>query len=647
MKQVVRSLMLAWTSLLISPAFAEGYSGLGTESLAKETIEQFRPKPLDTSLTGRIQNMLDISSPGAGMLTADGKQLFFTWRVTGISQVWRLDGPQRFPVQMTGGEDATRLAGITPDNRFLLISRDRKGEENPGLYLQPTDGGSLIEIQHKPKVQTRLQFVSDDSQYVYYSANDQRQDSYALYRYEIHTGKKTLIFNQPGLWNIADHQADGRLLLEKNLSNVITEYYEFQPTTQQLTPLLGQDEKAEYNAAYSAHPGELIVQTSKLGDFRRLYRWQGGKFTPLSPEIKWDVSHFSIDPARRHIVFSINEGGYTRTAALDATTYAPIKLPTFKDADHIVINSHTRDGRFSVLAIETATAPLVSYIYEWKTGKLTQWQQSMTPEIDTRRFAKATLESYPARDGTPIPMFVRRPAQCDPAPCPVVVHFHGGPEGQSDAGFSAYAQLFVDAGFIFVEPNIRGSDGYGKTWLGMDDGPKRLDVVSDIEDAARYIRTNWGKNGRTPKIGIAGGSYGGYATLAGMTLFAGAYDAGVSTVGISNLMTFLQNTAPYRRQLRIAEYGNPETDRDALVKLSPINHIDKLAAPLMIIQGVTDPRVPVGEAIQMYEAAKKRQVPAELMLFADEGHGTQKRENRVFNIGHTLRFFETHLKHNP
>ncbi|MBB5017198.1 dipeptidyl aminopeptidase/acylaminoacyl peptidase [Chitinivorax tropicus] len=644
MKFAVRTIWPLLTSLLANPLLADGYTGLGADSVAKETIEQFRPKPLDANLSRRIQNMLDISSPGAGMLTSDGKRLYFSWRVTGVSQVWRLDGPQHFPVQMTGGEDATQLVGITADDRFLIISRDRKGEENPGLYLQPADGGPLMEIQHKPGVQTQFQFASKDGRFIYYRSNDQRTDSYAIYRYSIASGEKEQILNEPGLWLIADHQSDGRMLLEKSLSNVITEYFEYQPQTKQLLPLFGQGEKAEFAARYGGKAGELIVLTSKFGDFRRLYRWKAGQFTPLSPEIKWDISHFSLDKARQHLTYTTNEGGYTRLTALDASTFTPLKLPVFKDVDHVTAGSHSVDGRYSVLTVEKATMPKVSYVYEWKTGKLTQWQQPMTPEVETRHFANASLESYPARDGTPIPMFVRRPAQCKPGPCPVVVYFHGGPEGQTTAGFSTYAQLFVDAGFIFAAPNVRGSDGYGKSWLAMDDGPKRLNVITDIEDAARYIRANWGKDGKAPKIGIMGGSYGGYATLIGMTLFAGAYDAGVSSVGISNLMTFLQNTASYRRQLRIAEYGNPDTDKDALVQLSPINHVEKLKAPLMIVQGVSDPRVPVGEAVQMYEAAKKRNVPAELILLSDEGHGVQKRENRVAVMGHTLRFMETYLK---
>jgi dipeptidyl aminopeptidase/acylaminoacyl peptidase len=255
----------------------------------------------------------------------------------------------------------------------------------------------------------------------------------------------------------------------------------------------------------------------------------------------------------------------------------------------------------------------------------------------------ATLESYPARDGTPIPMFVRRPATCAAQPCPVVVEFHGGPESQAVPGWDPGAQRYVDAGFIHVTPNVRGSDGYGKAWLHSDNGPKRLDVITDIEDCARFIRANWGANGQPPKIGITGASYGGYATLIGMTMFAGSYDAGVSSVGMSNLATFLNNTAAYRRHLRITEYGDPEKDRDALRRLSPISYIDRVKAPLLIIQGANDPRVPVSEALQMQAALDRRRVGSRLILFGDEGHGSAKRDNRVQEAGHTLQFFLEHL----
>src|SRR6185295_14351236 len=150
---------------------------------------------------------------------------------------------------------------------------------------------------------------------------------------------------------------------------------------------------------------------------------------------------------------------------------------------------------------------------------------------------------------------------CTPAPCPVVVNFHGGPEGQALPGMSLYAQLFVDAGFVYVQPNVRGSDGYGKAWLKSDDGPKRLQVITDIEDAAKHVRTAFAANGKAPKVGVLGGSYGGYSTLVAMTKFAGAFDAGVANVGMSNLLTFLLNTAPYRRAFCVSETADPEKDK--------------------------------------------------------------------------------------
>jgi dipeptidyl aminopeptidase/acylaminoacyl peptidase len=242
-------------------------------------------------------------------------------------------------------------------------------------------------------------------------------------------------------------------------------------------------------------------------------------------------------------------------------------------------------------------------------------------------------------------MFVRYPAQCAPDanpadPCPLVVDFHGGPEGQATPGFSGYAQLFVDSGFIFVEPNVRGSDGYGKAWLNADNGPKRLDVITDIEDAGKALRARFTRNGKTPKVAIVGGSYGGYSALVGMTMFAGTYDAGVSIVGISNLQTFLLNTAPYRRKLRASEYGDPEKDAEALKKLSPVTYIDRVTSPLLMIQGLDDPRVPAGEAIQMQEALEKRGVQSRLVLVEGEGHGAARRGGQVIMIGNMLRFLE-------
>ncbi|CAN5724920.1 S9 family peptidase [soil metagenome] len=619
-----------------------GYAGLGAESVTPELIAQFAPQPLEERVSRKIQAMLDVRGAGSGILTSKGDRMVYTTRVTGTSQVWRQDGPMKYPVQLTGGEDRTGAVAITRDDKWLVISRDVGGQENPGLYLMSIEGGPLKAIQHLPKVQTSLQFLSEDGKSLYFRSNDKDPASYAIYRYDLVTATKDVVFDMPGLWSVADHKGDTWLLV-KELGSSQVEVYQYEVASKKLTPLLGQNEVEEYDVSFGARPGQVLVRTNKLGDFQRLFTLEAGKLTPITPDVKHDIEGYSIDEARTRIYYRINEDGFARLSILDAKTLKPIAVPKLPAADNVYIAGISRNGRFAQISYTAANLVPQTVTYDWQTRKRTTWQLASTPEIETTAFTRVTLEYYPARDGTKIPMFVRRPASCT-GPCPVVVDFHGGPEGQSTAGFSGNAQLYVDAGFVYVQPNVRGSTGYGKAWLHSDDGPKRLAVVTDIEDCAKYIRASWGKDGRAPKIGIMGGSYGGYSTLMGMTYFAGAYDAGVENVGISNLSTFLMNTAPYRRILRISEYGDPVKDKEALVQLSPITHVAKIKAPLMLIQGVNDPRVPVGEAIQIYRELERRKIPGGLMLFADEGHGAAKRGNIVMTIGHTIAFFEKHLK---
>ena len=578
-----------------------------------------------------------------GAVAPGGTALHFSWTITGVSQIWKLDGPMRFPRQMTGGEDPTSLLGYTPDGKYILVSRDRNGQENPGLYYQPADGGALQEINHVKGVQTYFQHVSDDSRYVYYSANDRKPDQRTLYRYEMGTGEKKMVFNEPGLWRVAD-AVPGRFLLIKDRGSMWNELYELDLSSGRLTPLLGQGEREDYDAAFGAGQGEYLVLSNKGTDLRQVCLLKDGQLSPRISSPDREISRFMVDEARKHLVVQWLDKGYTRFDVYDPLTFDKLAMPDFGDAENIYVGEVSRDGRYMTVGIDKAYEPRTSYVWDWNKRELVKWLASSSPEIDTSGFAKASLVYYPARDGTQVPMFVRSPAQCADRVCPVIVSFHGGPEGMSAPGFSSGAQIFVDAGFVWVTPNVRGSDGFGRKWGEADNGPKRLDVITDIEDCALYIKKAWARDGVAPRVGVTGGSYGGYAALLAMTRFAGAYDAGVASVGMSNLYSFLMNTAPYRRSLRASEYGDPEKDKEALLKLSPITYVKAISAPLLIIQGANDPRVPVGEAVQMYEAVKAKGVDAGLMIFADEGHGAAKRQNQVLSTGHTLRFFEQHLK---
>ncbi|HME91941.1 MAG TPA: hypothetical protein VKE49_10990, partial [Myxococcaceae bacterium] len=319
-----------------SGATASTYSGHGAESVSAEVLKRYAPPPVPPELSRRVQAILDLRPPGHGLVSWDGKKMFFSWAVTGTTQVWRLDGPQRFPVQMTGGEDATHAVAVSPDGSFIAVSRDRKGEENPGLYTQSASGGPLTLIQDKPGSQAQLEFISDDSRYLYFRSNDVKPDSYVIYRYDRTKQQRETIFDRPGLWGIVDHRPDGRLLLHRSIGSRRAEIYEYQPATDALTPLFGQGEKEWYHARYGAAKGEILVLTSKFSEFQKLYRWSGKEFIPVTPEIQHDVSNFHIDRQRQRIIYNVNEDGYSRVHALDARSYQELKLPNFPSGDSVI-----------------------------------------------------------------------------------------------------------------------------------------------------------------------------------------------------------------------------------------------------------------------------------------------------------------------
>jgi len=215
------------------------YKGLGQESLRAEDIKRFAPPALPSEISREIQRMLDIREPARGIPTNDGENIFFTWNVTGKFQVWKISKKDGFPKQLTGGEDHTFLNGLTPNDDFAIVSRDQRGEENPGLYLISTSGGKLTKIYHQSKVQAHFQGTSEDSQFVYFSANDRSPQDRTLYRYHLPTGQTEKIFDQAGTWMIADQRGNDRLLLAKLTGALSREFYEFDLNTKTLTPVLG------------------------------------------------------------------------------------------------------------------------------------------------------------------------------------------------------------------------------------------------------------------------------------------------------------------------------------------------------------------------------------------------------------------------
>jgi dipeptidyl aminopeptidase/acylaminoacyl peptidase len=626
------------------------YQGHGVDSIPAEILAKYKAKPIDSDLALEIEKANEIRTPSLGRLTPDGKKLFIEWNVTGLGQVWRVDGPNAFPVQMTGGDDTTRLRAVTNDGQYIIVTRDSKGDEYPRLYLQPVEGGKLIKIYGGHKVKLAYLAQSLDGQKIFFYANDIDPTTFAIYEYDIKSKKKELLTQGPGFWWIQDVDEKRNLMIIGHaISNTATEFFLYDRATKVKKPLLGVGEKVDHTMSFATKNNEYFVLTNRFREFKRLYLYNSvsQKYKPITSELPYDITSFKVDKQKKRLLYEINDRGYLRVKAMNANNHSAIILP-FKTSDKSLLHTYngntTTDGRYTIFGLSYHNKIRSSYVYDWRTKKLTQWTRSSTPELSTKDYVPWTLESYPAEDGTSIPMFVKRPKKCINKTCPVIVSFHGGPEAQSKPYFSASLELYAQRGFVFVMPNVRGSSGYGKAWLDSDNGAKRLNVITDIRDVARYICKNWSYDGEKVKIGVMGGSYGGYSSFMAMTMFAGEYDAGVPIVGMSSLITFLENTAPYRRYVRESEYGYLDKDREALKKLSAMTYIDRVKAPMLIIQGASDPRVPAGEAIRFKEALDKRGIESELIIFADEGHGVRKRKNKTLYRGHTLQFFEKHLK---
>lgn len=347
----------------------------------------------------------------------------------------------------------------------------------------------------------------------------------------------------------------------------------------------------------------------------------------------WDAGAM-VDWSGRHLLVAWNADGRTRAELRDPHTLAvtaEVPLPGDGVAGGF---RFTRDGRWLAFAYSSPLVPGDTWRLDTVTGALQRLTVSPCP-VDPASFVAAELVRLPAHDGLEIPAFVFRPRRSSTAPLrsagrgstPVVVVLHGGPESQYRPSFAPLTQYLVAQGFAVVAPNVRGSTGYGRRYQHLDDREKRFDAIADLAAVHDWLATQPDLD--EERAALYGGSYGGYLVLAGLAMQPERWAAGVDVVGMSNLVTFLEHTAAWRRAFREREYGSLEHDRDLLVALSPITHVDSMRAPLCIVHGANDPRVPLGEAEQIHQVLTARGVRSELLVYHDEGHGLAKLRNRI------------------
>ncbi|HEV3166486.1 MAG TPA: prolyl oligopeptidase family serine peptidase, partial [Isosphaeraceae bacterium] len=405
-------------------------------------------------------------------------------------------------------------------------------------------------------------------------------------------------------------------------------------------------ETVAYDDVRWSKDGQALYWTTDLdSEFHRLARYDlaSKQATVLTAAIPWDVTAFDLSDDGRMIVVVANEDGISRLHVFDARTHEELPVPALPrgQISNLLFRPNTRQFGFSLASAES---PADVYSYDLAGGPLERWTTSETGGLDATEFVEPQLIHYPSFDGRSIPAFVYKPGPKFKAPRPVLINIHGGPEGQFVPGYLGTANYLVnELGIAVIYPNVRGSAGYGKTYLKLDNGEHREEAVKDIGALLDWV-------GKQPdldatRVAVTGGSYGGFMCLATMTHYCDRLRAGIDIVGISSFLTFLKNTQSYRRDLRRAEYGDERDPRmkEFLERVSPLTSATKITKPLLVVAGQNDPRVPASESAQMAEAVRQNKVPVWYVVGKNEGHGFSRKENQDYLMAAEVLFLKKYL----
>ena len=606
----------------------------------------------------RYQN---VRSAGFRGFSADGDSVFIATRFGDVSQIHRVDMPMGARHQLTF--DAEPIGGLTrrPGGSDMLFTRDAGGSEFAQIFAFDPNTGSQKMLSDGESRNGSLTWDREGRRVAYTSTarNGASNDVWMMDPAE--PGEAKVILESPDgtSWSASEFSASGtKVLITNYVSSLDARVNLLDLDTGDVTLLAGGDEGEQtFNVpfAFDDEGDGFWLITNQGGEFRQL-AWQsfddGAEPVIVTADIPWDVNGGAISDDRTRAAFTINENGRSAVYLLNPKTREYNKI------DSIPVGlagglEFSPDGTKLGMTINTSQSPSDTFVLDLESdplgyGELTRWTSSEVGGLDTTRFASAELMEYPTFDevdGEPrmIPAWLYKP-QGATGPLPVVVSIHGGPEGQARPGFSSTYQMWMDTlGVAVVVPNVRGSAGYGKTYLGLDNGFKREDSVKDIGALLDWIATRDDLD--TDRVAVFGGSYGGYMVLASSVYYSDRLRAAVNIVGISNFVTFLENTQDYRRDLRRVEYGDERDPamRAHLEKISPLNNVSKIDVPMFVVQGENDPRVPVTEAIQIVAALRESGNPVWYMNALNEGHGYRKKENRDIYQQATVLFFRDNL----
>lgn len=606
----------------------------------------------DGELARKVEPIVRAFTDTDGVPTPDGKRLLFVSNRDGVPQLYLGDAtkPAAAPARIVSTSERVALVAVTPDGKSAVFSSDHDADENFSLYRIDLATLQIVELTPGEALVRDSLVVPRGAATVYFSAHKTDDVKSTIYAVPVAGGDAKAVYAADDAARVVDatpdgksfavlHQpatADHRLEVVDAASGKADKVYPPKDHARIFGAVLAADGKSVYVATDGGGEAGLVVHVEVKGG-KELARW-------TEKSAASQVTGCVAPRKRDRLACTVLAGDHAELRLLDAAlkSLSEVKLPLGSGR----ATAFADDGKYFVAAWSTPSAPTELFFVDGKSGAVAPARSEPRPQLDDLATVGIKTDEFAAEDGTKIPVHVYLPSSATPGTkVPVIVNFHGGPNGVATIGWSVPARFFTGLGYAWVEPNIRGSGGYGRKFEQADDGPSRLASFGDLDATLRWVGSQpWADADRVVALGA---DYGGYLVLVALTRTPGAWRAGVDLAGMVNWQTLMKTTtAPLRESYR-TEVGDPDADAPLLAKLTPLNDANRISAPLFVYAGANDPRVPRTEADQIVMALRQRGARVEYFVAANEGHSLAHRENQVAVWARAARFIEKALERAP
>ena len=598
-----------------------------------------------------FQNYLSVRSAYSPTFDASGSRVAFLTDITGIPQVWSVELTGGWPHQLTFFDERVTSVQWAPVGSKLVFGMDTGGNERHQLYwLSIGDAGTIVPLTDSPEVMHVYGGWSPDGKSISYASNRRDAAHFDVYVHEVPEGEAKIVHQEDGSNTPVAWSPDGKKLIVSHAdTSAFNQLILVDLESEESRQLTDSDQQAAYShVGWSRDGSSLYFLTNKGREFMALSKLviESGDIEPVV-ELDWDIEAMALSSNGRQVAYVVNEAGYSKLMVRELASgaeYQVAGLPkgTLQNARGPSSVTWGPEGHSLGITVNGASHNPDIWVCDVNIRVCHQLTFSDTGGVSRRSFVEPELISFKTFDEREIPALLYTPKGTEAdGSNRVIVHVHGGPESQERPAFNPVYQYLIQRGYCILAPNVRGSTGYGQEYSHLDDVEKRMDSVHDLKYAWQWlVDEKWGD---PKKIAVMGGSYGGFMTLSAITTYPDLWAVAVELYGIGDFLAFLKNTSSYRRKLRASEYGDPRKNAKLLKEISPINHIDQIKAPLLVLHGEQDPRVPISETEHMVAALEKQGNDVELIRFEDEGHGFVKRANRLVAYTSIANFLDKHL----